>query len=104
MKGIYSHSPTCVHPMARSIRSKRLQRNRTVRRNKFYEREKQKLWELAKKVSDREKVETAKEGNSASDSSVQKDGEYNCVHPGGHSEDCTCTLIPFVYELATNAT
>ena len=85
MKGVYSHSSTCVHPMARSIRSKRLQRNRSVRRSKFYEREKQKLWELAKKVSDREKVETAKERNGTSDASVQEDGEcsvVNCVHRG----------------------
>ena len=78
-----------------------------MRRNKFYEREKQKLWELAKKVSDREKRETAKERNGTSDGTVQEDGEcsvINCVHPGGHSAECTCTLIPFVYELAINAT
>lgn len=67
MKGVYSCPPMCIHRMARSIRSKRLQRNRSVRRQKFYEREKQKLWELAKKVSEREEAETAKERGECSE-------------------------------------
>lgn len=62
--------------MARSLRSKRLQRNRSVRRQKFYEREKQKLWELAKKVSEREEAETAKEEAGTRAGTVLDDGEY----------------------------
>ena len=75
MKGVYSRPPTCVHRMARSIRSKRLQRNRSVRRQKFYEREKQKLWELAKKVSEREEAEAAMGGEDTRHGTVQEDGE-----------------------------
>lgn len=68
--------------MARSLRSKRLQRNRSVRRQKFYEREKHKLWELAKKVSEREGTEAPKEEEGTRAGIVLEDGEYlYCVHP-----------------------
>ena len=68
--------------MARSLRSKRLQRNRTVRRAKFYEREKQKLWELAKKVAEREERESPKkmeQEGTAGAASAQEDGESSSV-------------------------
>ena len=63
--------------MARSLRSKRLQKNRGAKRKKYREREKKKMWEKADKIKERE--EAAKLSGMDSDQNLQPAENKDCV-------------------------
>ena len=51
--------------MARSLRSKRLQKNRGVKRKKYAEREKKRMWEKAEKMKEKEEATKPSDMESA---------------------------------------
>ena len=63
--------------MARSLRSKRLQKNRGVKRKKYREREKKKMWVKADKIKEREAA--AKPSEMDSDQNPQPAENKDCV-------------------------